>query len=220
MNTTATTAARREWSGVIRSAAPLLPYLTVGVGLFVLRNAWAAVLGYHAAMLAVVLWQRGSLAPNVWRAPRVHEVALAVAFGAGAGGFLFLMWPWLGTPADAAFLTVDIGLTMTAWPLYIAYFVAVNALLEEHFWRGCLGSDRKGIVLNDALFAGYHLLVLAGRVSPVWLAAAFVALTLAAWCWRQFVRRSGRLTVPVLSHAAADAACILVIYWFALRLSV
>ncbi|HEX5808782.1 MAG TPA: hypothetical protein VFY25_08970, partial [Anaerolineales bacterium] len=35
-------------------------------------------------------------------------------------------------------------LTSSTWPVFITYFVLVNPLIEEYFWRGYLGSPTMG----------------------------------------------------------------------------
>ena len=41
-----------QFSRLTKTLAPLAPYVTVSVGLYLFRNAWAALIGYHVAGLA------------------------------------------------------------------------------------------------------------------------------------------------------------------------
>jgi membrane protease YdiL (CAAX protease family) len=86
------------------------------------------------------------------------------------------LWPWLAVPPAINSHLQSIGLTADSWPYFIAYFIIINPWLEEFFWRGFLVNLSRKIVLNDLLFAGYHLLVLAGTMDAVWLAAIFLIL--------------------------------------------
>ncbi len=41
-----------------KTLAPLAPYVIVSAGLYLFRNAWAALIGYHAAMALILLFSR------------------------------------------------------------------------------------------------------------------------------------------------------------------
>jgi hypothetical protein len=68
------------------------------------------------------------------------------------------------------------------------------------------------------MFAGYHILVLAGKVGAWWLVPAFAVLGGAGWYWRQISRVSGGLLAATLSHMAADLTVILAIYWMTVKI--
>jgi membrane protease YdiL (CAAX protease family) len=138
---------------------------------------------------------------------------LSVAIGACAGVVLYLLWPLLSVPPDIGVYIRSIGLTPSSWPVFIAYYVLVNPFLEEYFWRGCLGSKAKHPILNDFLFAGYHMIVLAGSIAVPWLAVVFLVLCVAAWYWRQISIITGGLLAAILSHLAADITVILAIFY-------
>ena len=55
----------------------------------------------------------------------------------------------------------------TSWLLFIAYFSLVNPFIEEYFWRGVLGSNTKKFYIGDLVYAGYHALVLWGKVLSI-----------------------------------------------------
>jgi hypothetical protein len=152
------------------------------------------------------------------RSSRYYLLIVTALLGAAGGLLLYLLWPWLGIPSDLSRYLQSNGLSLEAWPYFIAYFVLINPWLEEFFWRGCLGSDSKLPVLNDLFFAGYHLMVLAGKVDFIWLIAVFIVLSLAAWFWRQANRWNHGLTSSIVSHFAADLTLILVIYYMAVRI--
>jgi hypothetical protein len=57
------------------------------------------------------------------------------------------------------------------------------------------------------------MIVLAGHVGIIWLILVFLVLSSAAWYWRQISRITGGLLTATLSHAAADLAVILAIFF-------
>jgi len=190
-----------------------VPYLTVGIGLLVFHNAWVAILAYHMVIAAIISLSKPVLPfKQIVRSSTCIPLVFSVVIGASGGVLLYLFWPLLSIPPDIGNYIRSIGLTATVWPYFIVYYVLVNPLFEEYYWRGYLGSNRKRPVLNDFLFAGYHLVVLIGKVGPFWLAAIFLVLCGAAWYWRQVSRITGGLLAATLSHMAADITVILSIY--------
>ena len=191
-----------------------VPYLAVGIGLLVFHNAWIAVLAYHAGMAAVIFFSkptvpvRYSVRSGTW-----SYLVFSAVVGASGGILLYLLWPLLSIPLDISHYLQSIGLTALTWPYFLAYCILVNPVLEEYYWRGCLGSSAKRPVLTDFLFAGYHLLVIAGNVGGFWLIAVFAGLCFAAWYWRQLNRFTGGLLAATASHMAADATVFLAIYF-------
>ncbi len=187
--------------------------MAVGVGLLIFHNAWTAILVYHAAMVALISLSKPVVPlKQIVRSANYRMVILSVALGTGGGVLLYLLWPLLSVPPDINSYMRSIGLTTTIWPYFIVYYVMINPSLEEYYWRGLMGSSAKSPVLNDFLFAGYHLVVLAGNVSIIWLIIVFLFLCSAAWYWRQITRLSGGLLAATLSHMAADITIILAIY--------
>ncbi len=192
---------------------PSVPYLAVGVGLLVFHNAWAAILTYHAGMAAVIFFSK-PVAPfkQIIQSATYKLLILSVAIGASGGVLLYLLWPLLSVPPDINIYMRSIGLTAEVWPYFVAYYVLVNPAFEEYYWRGYLGSTVKRPALNDFLFAGYHLIALAGNVDLLWLVVVFLVLCGAAWYWRQISRLTEGLLAATLSHMAADVTVILAIY--------
>ena len=199
---------------LIKLFRPLIPYIAVGLGLLVFHNAWAAILLYHAGIAAVIfLTKRTVPFKQIFRSTGYKPLILAAAIGALSGVVLYLLWPLLSVPPYINTYMRSIGLTATVWPYFIAYYVLVNPVLEEYYWRGYLGSSAKHPVLNDFLFAGYHLVVLGGKIQGLWLVAVFLILCGAAWYWRQVSRITDGLLAATLSHMAADITIILSIYF-------
>lgn len=191
--------------------APFVPYFAVGAGFLVFRNAWAAILGYHLGMVIVILLCRTKIPLKRFFGSNNCKMTLAAAsIGASGGIVLYLLWPFL--QISGGINIQNYGLTGKTWPLFMAYYIGVNPLIEEYYWRGLLGSVSKRIVPNDALFAGYHAIVLAGYIGVTWLALFLVVLSAVAWFWRQVNNSAEGLLPSTVSHIAADVTIILTIY--------
>jgi hypothetical protein len=194
-------------------AAPLVPYITVGIGLLVFHNAWIAIISYHLCMILILLLAgTGRPLRDFFKTTNVRVSLTAIGLGAAGGTLLYLLWPLLAVPVDISLYLENIGLTQFSWPLFLAYHILVNPWIEEYYWRGYLGSDLKRIVINDLFFSGYHILILAGKMDLLWLIACFIILSGTAWFWRQATRLSQGLLSSTASHLAADLTVMLAIY--------
>jgi membrane protease YdiL (CAAX protease family) len=194
--------------------APFAPYLTVGIGLQVLHNVWAAIFSYHLAMLLImfVSWKGLPISRLCKGGDRLRLPLLTLA-GAGGGILLWLFQPWVLVNGELAAFTQSVGLTKQSWPFFIVYFVLFTPALEELYWRSYLGNSNIKPQVNDFLFSGYHLIVLAGIIHISWLIFIFFLLAAAAWCWRQSNRLGGGLLSSLTSHLAADISVILAAYF-------
>ena len=202
-----------------RILPPLIPYITIGIGLLVFHNAWMAILSYHAGMVAVILLSKTGipLKQAFHRGNKYWILLIAALTGAGGGLLLYVLWPLLSVPDDINLYIRSIGLNEHTWPVFLAYFTIINPLIEEYYWRGYLASVTKGVTLNDLLFSGYHLLVLAWHMDAVWLLAVFFVLAAGAWFWRQMNNLNGSLLASAVSHITADIAVMLTIYYLSMR---
>jgi hypothetical protein len=197
---------------------PLVPYITLGIGLLLLHNAWIALLAFHLGMVILILVSRTRIPLNRFVYSNNYKIPLVTAvIGACGGLLLYLLLPLLSIPVDINTQLQNIGLTESTWPYFIIYFILVNPWIEEYFWRGYLGSESKYFLPVDLFFAGYHVMVLAGKVDFIWLIAVFATLSFAAWLWRQANRICHGLLPSLVSHIAADITIIVTIYWLTLR---
>ena len=199
-----------------RIFSPLIPYITIGIGLLVFHNAWLAILSYHTGMVAIILLSKTRISfKRSFQGNKVWIPFITALVGASGGLLLYVLWPLLAVPDDINLYIRSIGLNERTWLVFLVYFTFINPLIEEYYWRGQLASATKGITLNDLLFSGYHLLVLAGHMEAIWLLAVFFVLAAGAWFWRQMNRLNGGLLASVVSHVSADITVILTIYYLA-----
>jgi len=96
--------------------------------------------------------------------------------------------------------------TNTSFTVFTLYACFVNPFLEDSFWRGCFKPTSWRLGLVDALFAGYHAVVLIPVVTPVFVGLSFLALMFVSWAFRNIYRVTGGLAIPLLTHIIADVA--------------
>jgi hypothetical protein len=193
---------------------PILPYLAIWAGLFLFKNAWFTLIGFHSAILLALLALRPKLPIHIlFKSKNPKWILASVLFCSTSGIGLYFLWNIFGIASDLPAQLRSIGLTSSSWPMFIAYFTLVNPFIEEYFWRGVLASDTKQLYFMDVIFAGYHALILWGRVPPFSVLFAVIILTSAGWLWRQIAREDNGLLAPVLGHMVADLSILLTVYW-------
>ncbi len=195
-------------SSIIKNLTPVIPYLAVLCGIYLLHSVWIAMILYHLGMAAAIWRYRSQwtvVSPQA--GARKNLVALNVLLGLCTGLVLYAIWPVLGAPQDIGLRLSRLGLT--SWPLFGLYYCTVNPILEELFWRESLETPSSLPARNDILFAGYHMLVLALFIRWEWCIAAFVLLVLASWIWGMTAKTRGGMVTAVVSHLLADLGIVL-----------
>jgi membrane protease YdiL (CAAX protease family) len=193
--------------------APILPYLAVWAGLFFFKSAWITLIGFHISILLALVFLHPHLSIRLLlKSKHPKWILFSVLFCSTSGIGLFLLWDVFGISPDLPAQLQSIGLNSSTWSGFIVYFSFVNPFLEEYFWRGILGNDSTKLFIGDLVFAGYHVLVLWGRVHPLSILFAVTILISAGWLWRQISRLDEGLLAAVLGHATADFLILTVIY--------
>lgn len=198
---------------VLRLVGLVMPYFTIWLGLYVLRNAFAAILGYHLGILLLVSIARAWVPPARFMPTKPAWKVLTFGMtGCLAGLVLLVLMPILDVSPALRPALLDWGLNSRTWLPFIAYSTVINPWLEEIHWRHWLGSPDTHPVVTDAAFAGFHLIILAPFFSPFWLMVAFIILASSGWMWRQVNRRENSMLASTLFHMCADVS-ILVVIW-------
>ena len=106
------------------------------------------------------------------------------------------------------------------------YFVAVNATLEELFWRGVVLNELRGTseavwtvgaVWTAFAFAGWHYLVLRLLLRPGWAEATVLAIVLAGVFFAWLYRQTKSIIVPILWHGLVFDLGLIVVFGAVLR---
>jgi hypothetical protein len=182
-------------SSISLAAKLLAPYLSVLVFWIGFRNAWLAILSYHA-QIVFWLWYDKNL-PR-WKPVPIRELLLSLP-SALAGPAVYFILPLVSTTPIAAWLATH-RLSDTSLIAIVLYFGLVHPPLEQMHWAPL----RIRTAWSHVAFAAYHVIVLASLLPPLWLAVSLAVLLGASWIWQWLDERGSGLLVPVVSHVLAD----------------
>jgi len=202
----------------------LLPWPAVWLGMYAIQSlAWTFVL-YHgvcvlpAAIAGRHFW-RGAL-----RLPTARELATLLVTAAIALPLTVIVFRWTGSTFidRAGVMSIVTARGFQArWLVPLgAYFVIVNSILEELFWRGTVLNAlsraperfrRIGAVWTAGTFAARHYLAVRLLVRPGWAELTVAAIAGAGVFFSWVYRRSGSIVLPILWHAVVfDLPLILI----------
>jgi len=196
---------------VFRAIALFIPYIAIGIGLFLFKSGWLAIGLYHAGMIFFLVLDRSRppfrLVLKGWN----KTWAWLILFCALSGVAIQFLWPWMQQQVNLDVLLPKYGLSDASWIRYVFYYSLFHPALEEYYWRGYLGHYSKRIRIEDVAFAGYHFFTMLCFVQWPWALLTFLILTGMAWLWRQSARQTEGLLIPTLAHMAAAVSISLAV---------
>jgi membrane protease YdiL (CAAX protease family) len=193
-----------------------LPWLVLSFGLHYFRSIfWSFFLYHGCCLLPLIIWRRKS-----WQAhlilPTVRQIGAIAAVGVAFGILTLIVHAFIGSfvvERQHALAAMAMRGFQISWlvPLSI-YFVTVNPIVEELFWRGVVLDDlcdRDSRMLSwpyiwtNISFAAWHWLVV-----RLFVSVASVGFFL-SWLYR----RTGSVIVPMLWHGLVFDLAVIVLLW-------
>jgi membrane protease YdiL (CAAX protease family) len=174
-------------------------------------SVWPAMVAYHAWCLGVALVFAApsdrhlpAAAHHPFRFIAVITIVAALAAELVARGHPDVR-PWL--PARLA----DVAGRAMPWTLFAAYSLAVHTYAEERFWREAL-LRQMSVPQSAAAFGLMHAAAVWVLLGPLAAILAGTAAAAAGLVWGVAARRYEAIWPCVLTHAAADAAILRVLW--------
>jgi len=202
----------------------LLPWPAVWLGMYEAHSLVLTFALYHGLCLMPMaiagrhLWRRAVQMPTA-RELLTLGVAAAIILP-----LTVIIYHWIGSTfissADALAIVTARGF-QARWlvPLGL-YFVVVNSVLEELFWRGVVLNEldrtpdqvnKAGALWTATTFAAWHYIVIRLLVRPGWAELVVVCIVAAGTFFSWLYRRSGSIVLPILWHAVVfDLPLILI----------
>jgi len=190
------------------------PYLAVVLGVFYFKNGFLAVLLYHLILLICIIGINGSKALKLIQSGFHRHIGPLICLGGLLPGVvIFFLWPIAKLESvDLAQLMESVNLTNTSFAIFALYACFVNPFLEESFWRGCFKPGSWIPSYIDALFAGYHAILLMPVVKLTFVLLSFVTLMFVGWIFRNIYRLTSGLAISLLTHIVADIAILYAVW--------
>lgn len=196
------------------------PIVAVLIGLYAFRSGWAAILLYHAGIVAAIFHERTPW-KKIWSGFSPPHALGLFAAGVLVAPVVVILLPLLvqlspGETKEALRQGLaSAGLQGISFWLFCLYLCLPHPSLEELGWREILDVDSPRPHLRDFEFASYHILVMHFFFPGAWLffVICLVSLALMGWIWRSLKRRYGGLSVPVWFHAGGDIGAMLGVWW-------
>lgn len=199
---------------IFQTLGVVSPYLAVLLGVFLLKNGFLAVLVYHLVLLLCIVKIDGvkpfRLLLKGWNSVLGPLMCLG---GVVPGVVILYLWPIARQEhADLAQLFALLNLDDRWFTAFAVYACLVNPFLEESFWRGCFNNRSWLPAPIDALFSGYHALVVIPVLSAPFVVLLFLAMLVVGWLLRTLRRLTGGLLIPLLTHLIADIAILYAVW--------
>jgi membrane protease YdiL (CAAX protease family) len=190
------------------------PYLAVVLGVFYFKNGFLAILLYHLLLLICIIGINRAKAFKLIKSGFNWHIGPVICLSSLLPGVLiFFLWPFAKLESvDLAQVMESVNLTNTSFAIFALYACFVNPFLEESFWRGCFKPGSWIPSYIDALFAGYHAILLIPVVRSIFVLLAFMALMCVGWIFRNIYRLTSGLAISLLTHIVADIAILYAVW--------
>lgn len=195
----------------------LAPYIAVLIGLYIFRNAWFTILLYHLQILICARFFKTDIRKLLFSGYSGKYLSIFALPGLLFGPILLMVFPYiLRENIVIREWLYDRGLAYQSFLILVPYFCIIHPLLEEIHW-GKFRDQARGHWMMHCLFAGYHLLVLATLVKPLWLIIAFFILSAVSYLWTVLCKRLKGGAIPFWSHLIGDVGAIWATYRFVFK---
>ena len=192
----------------------MLPWPAVWLGMYGARSlVWTFVL-YHGLCLLPAAGAGRHLWRKALRTPSTRELLTLSIAAALVLPLTVAIFHWIGSVFidESAALSIVTARGFQARQLVPLglYFVIVNSILEELFWRGVVLNEldrtpeqvnRAGAGWTAFTFAAWHYLVVRLLVRPGWAELVVVCIVAAGVFFSSIYRRSGSIVLSILWHA-------------------
>ncbi|HNA74820.1 MAG TPA: CPBP family intramembrane metalloprotease [Candidatus Obscuribacter sp.] len=203
----------------------LAPWVFLALGLHQFRSIFWSFLLYHGfCLLPAILYNRGHWQKHM-HIPTRKDLLVLVFASIGFSAFTFITYSLLSDLLLDRALALESmherGFKMSWYLPLSLYFLTVNPILEELFWRGVVLNELcdegqpvfslPGIWTNVA-FAVWHFLVIRLFVAPVFIPLAIGFVLAVGFFMSWMYRRKDTLILPALWHSIVfDLAVIIIL---------
>ena len=146
-------------------------------------------------------------------------VAIAIGFMVLLGGWFFPYFNLVNFELLPERLTQLKITPQLFWP-FTFYFVIVNPLVEELFWRGLVlrelmlvTSPKIALMLSSFFFGFWHWIIIQHFFDPFWTTWITLIIMIGGVIFGSLYQKTGTLMAPVIVHALGADLPIVIIVW-------
>ena len=203
----------------------LLPWPAVWYGMYGLNSlVWTFFLYHGCCLLPAIIWGRRLWLPHILL-PSDRQWLVVLAFAVltclAAVGLYEYSGQLIVSRQQVVNVLTERGFRATFMLPLAIYFIVVNAILEELFWRGVVLNeldyfDKRRRLVGSAwtavTFASWHYVVLRALLQPVYAELAVLGvLVMGAFCsW--LYRKTQSIVLPILWHALVFDAAVIAVF--------
>lgn len=200
----------------------LLPWLLVAASFYVFHSVWMAIILYGVAGCTLPYWLfargQGALLPINCRWQIIAGHTLFIASVLLGGWYLLgaemLDWLHFGQKTESIGLTPGLGFWLLA-----SYFVLINPIVEELFWRGLVYQKLKvelglwrGLMLSSLLFGAWHWVIIQHFFVPKWQLFITAGIVIAGITFGRVAEQTKTLGASIIIHSlGADLPIMLIL---------
>jgi membrane protease YdiL (CAAX protease family) len=205
---------KRTPSLPLQICAASIPYVAVGVGLYIFSSAWLAIAIYYAGALTyITATRRTDTLKSLTKGLPPKLLILIIPLFAIAGLIAYYLLPLAIRPdTNLTDYLASVQLAQWRFPLFAIVFCIFNPALEEALWRGTFQTNPNKPAWPDLAFAAYHIPVVIMVVNIPLTALSFALLTLTAWSLRILKQKTKSLATPYTAHLTADITILTAVY--------
>jgi membrane protease YdiL (CAAX protease family) len=203
-----------------------LPWLVLSLGMHFFRSIlWSFFLYHGCCLLPAIIWRRKSWQKHLIL-PTVRQIALVATVGAAFGLVTWALHGLIGgfvLDRPRALTAMTTRGFQISWLLPLSiYFMTVNPVVEELFWRGVVLNDlcdretkmfSAPYIWTNLSFAAWHLLVVRLFVTPLLNVLAVVIVAAVGFFLSWLYRRTGSVILPILWHGLVFDMAVIVLLW-------
>lgn len=192
----------------------LLPWPAVWFGMYKLNSlVWTFFLYHGICLLPAIAWGWRLWTPHLlW--PNARQWLVVLGAAAATSLLAVAIYKFSGDVIISRETLLEVltvrGFNATHLLPLAAYFILVNATLEELFWRGVVLNELDyvsnklrffGTIWTALTFSAWHYLVLRALMQPGWAEIATLAVLAMGFFSSWLYRRSQNIVIPILWHA-------------------
>jgi len=204
----------------------LAPWFCLLLGLHYLHSIfWTFFLYHGCCAIPAIIWKRHHWSQHLGR-PTVRQILILAAAVLLFSAYTYFGYHFLGThifsKARALASLNSRGFEISWLVPMSVYFVTVNPLIEELFWRGVVLNELSNketklfstpVLWTNFLFAAWHVLAIRLFVAPLFMYVAVCVVLSVGIFLSWLYRRTNSLILPTLWHALVFDLAVVILLW-------